>query len=134
MSRLQIDFPEPIPGVAPGQVAAIYYQKWCLGSGIIRSTRTADELPATSWKERKESQREERGAVKRDAMERQRAFSGREKSRREVVRGLERDWEVRMGVGGRKVGGERKVIDGNDGRLMDEKELLGGEGNQSGVI
>ena len=44
-----MDFLEPIHGVAPGQVAAIWYQKWCLGSGVIDGTWTADEVPIRSW-------------------------------------------------------------------------------------
>ena len=40
-----MDFPEPITGVAPGQVVALWYQNWCLGSGVIRETKTLDELP-----------------------------------------------------------------------------------------
>ncbi|WVW80708.1 tRNA (5-methylaminomethyl-2-thiouridylate)-methyltransferase [Kwoniella bestiolae CBS 10118] len=34
-----IDFPDPLPGVAPGQVAAIWYGDWCLGSGVIRNSK-----------------------------------------------------------------------------------------------
>ena len=40
-----MDFPEPITGVAPGQVVALWYQNWCLGSGVIRETKTLNELP-----------------------------------------------------------------------------------------
>ncbi|EIW70365.1 hypothetical protein TREMEDRAFT_38116 [Tremella mesenterica DSM 1558] len=40
-----VDFPEPIKGgVAPGQTIALWYQKWCLGSGTIRSTTSLDQL------------------------------------------------------------------------------------------
>ena len=42
---LIIDFQEEVPGVALGQVAAIWYEKWCLGSGVIKETWTADEVP-----------------------------------------------------------------------------------------
>ncbi|KAK1923311.1 tRNA-specific 2-thiouridylase, partial [Papiliotrema laurentii] len=35
---LTIDFAQPVHGVAPGQVCAIYYMKWCLGSGVIKQT------------------------------------------------------------------------------------------------
>ncbi|WWC72823.1 tRNA (5-methylaminomethyl-2-thiouridylate)-methyltransferase [Kwoniella pini CBS 10737] len=33
-----IEFKEPLSGVSPGQVAAIWYDDWCLGSGVIRDT------------------------------------------------------------------------------------------------
>ncbi|CAD6574901.1 MAG: hypothetical protein TREMPRED_001244 [Tremellales sp. Tagirdzhanova-0007] len=56
---LTIDFPEAIHGVAPGQVAAIWYQKWCLGSGIIEQTWTADEIPAKSYQDIKRGKKEE---------------------------------------------------------------------------
>ncbi|WVQ95428.1 tRNA (5-methylaminomethyl-2-thiouridylate)-methyltransferase [Kwoniella sp. CBS 9459] len=35
---VSISFPVPLSGVAPGQVAAIWYEDWCLGSGVIRDT------------------------------------------------------------------------------------------------
>ncbi|WVF67811.1 tRNA (5-methylaminomethyl-2-thiouridylate)-methyltransferase [Kwoniella sp. CBS 6097] len=35
---VRISFPSPLSGVAPGQVAAIWYDDWCLGSGVIRDT------------------------------------------------------------------------------------------------
>lgn len=50
---MTIDFPEPIHGVALGQVAAIWYQKWCIGSGVIERTWTADEVNAKSFNEMK---------------------------------------------------------------------------------
>ena len=56
-ARLTIDFPEPIHGVAPGQIAAIWYQKWCLGSGVIERTWTSDEVPARSFGEMKNEDR-----------------------------------------------------------------------------
>ncbi|GFZ51238.1 hypothetical protein JCM24511_08996 [Saitozyma sp. JCM 24511] len=39
------DFPEPVPAVAPGQVLVIWYQKWCLGSAVIRDTRVLSDKP-----------------------------------------------------------------------------------------
>lgn len=42
-TSLMIDLLEPLSGVSPGQVAAVYFQKWCLGSGIIRETRCQDQ-------------------------------------------------------------------------------------------
>lgn len=41
---LTIDFPTPVTGVSPGQVVAIWYYNWCLGSGVIRDTITLDEM------------------------------------------------------------------------------------------
>ncbi|WVQ63448.1 tRNA (5-methylaminomethyl-2-thiouridylate)-methyltransferase [Kwoniella botswanensis] len=38
-----IDLPEPLLGVSPGQVAAIWYGDWCLGSGVIRDTQCLGE-------------------------------------------------------------------------------------------
>ncbi len=49
-----MDFLEPIHGVAPGQVAAIWYQKWCLGSGVIQRTWTMDDVPIKSFREMKQ--------------------------------------------------------------------------------
>ncbi|WWC64946.1 tRNA (5-methylaminomethyl-2-thiouridylate)-methyltransferase [Kwoniella dejecticola CBS 10117] len=36
---ISIEFDEPLSGVSPGQVAAIWYDDWCLGSGVICDTR-----------------------------------------------------------------------------------------------
>jgi hypothetical protein len=41
--RLQVDFVEPLTGVSPGQVLAVYQGgDWCLGSGTILETRCLD--------------------------------------------------------------------------------------------
>ncbi len=50
---MTIDFLEPIHGVATGQVAAIWYQKWCVGSGVIEQAWTADEVPIQTFKQMK---------------------------------------------------------------------------------
>lgn len=50
---LTIDFAQPVHGVAPGQVCAIYYMKWCLGSGVIKQTWTAHTHPIQSFRTRK---------------------------------------------------------------------------------
>ena len=49
-NALTLYFLEPVHGVAPGQVCAIYYEKWCLGSGIIKETWTSDVNPIKSPK------------------------------------------------------------------------------------
>lgn len=36
-------FMDPIIGVSPGQVLAVYHKDKCLGSGVIKTTRTMDE-------------------------------------------------------------------------------------------
>jgi hypothetical protein len=42
--RLQVDFVEPLTGVSPGQVLAVYQGgDWCLGSGTILETRCLDQ-------------------------------------------------------------------------------------------
>lgn len=48
---LTIDFLQPVHGVAPGQVCAVFYLKWCLGSGVIKQTWTSDQHPVRTWKE-----------------------------------------------------------------------------------
>lgn len=53
---LTVDFLEPVHGVAPGQVCAIYYMKWCLGSGVIKQTWTADTHPIRTFKEIKQDE------------------------------------------------------------------------------
>ncbi|ORY26792.1 tRNA methyl transferase-domain-containing protein [Naematelia encephala] len=59
---LQVEFPEPVYGVAPGQVATLWYNLWCLGSGVIDKTITADELPAKSFAKRRHDENELRKA------------------------------------------------------------------------
>ena len=54
VDRITIDFPEPVSGVATGQVVAIWYQKWCIGSGIIEETWTSDQIAPKTWQEHKE--------------------------------------------------------------------------------
>ena len=34
------EFKEPVIGVAPGQVAAVYFGERCVGSGVIEETRS----------------------------------------------------------------------------------------------
>ncbi|ORX40902.1 tRNA methyl transferase-domain-containing protein [Kockovaella imperatae] len=40
-----VDFEQPQPGVATGQVCAVYMNNWCLGSGIIEEFWTEDQVP-----------------------------------------------------------------------------------------
>ena len=47
---LTIDLLEPVHGVAAGQVCAVFYLKWCLGSGVIKQTWTADTHPLKDLK------------------------------------------------------------------------------------
>ncbi|WWC92568.1 tRNA (5-methylaminomethyl-2-thiouridylate)-methyltransferase [Kwoniella dendrophila CBS 6074] len=38
-----VEFLEPLSGVSPGQVVAIWYANWCLGSGVIKDTQRLGE-------------------------------------------------------------------------------------------
>ncbi|OXH22808.1 tRNA (5-methylaminomethyl-2-thiouridylate)-methyltransferase [Cryptococcus neoformans] len=38
-----VEFNEPIVGVSPGQVVAIWHDGWCLGSGVINGTKCVGE-------------------------------------------------------------------------------------------
>lgn len=52
---LTIDLLEPVQGVAIGQVCAIYYLDWCIGSGIIKQTWTADTHPVKRYRDIKQA-------------------------------------------------------------------------------
>nr|GAT45291.1 5-methylaminomethyl-2-thiouridylate-methyltransferase [Mycena chlorophos] len=41
--KLAIEFDEPLKGVAPGQVAALWSDEWCLGCGVIARTGLGTE-------------------------------------------------------------------------------------------
>ena len=56
---ITIDFEESVKGVAPGQVAAIWYQKWCMGSGVIEQTWTQDEMPSRTLNDIKRAEYEQ---------------------------------------------------------------------------
>lgn len=42
--RIRVRFPKPVTGVSPGQVLAVYHRDQCLGSAVIRHTRTLGEV------------------------------------------------------------------------------------------
>lgn len=71
MRSCVIRFKEPLAGVAPGQVAAVYFGNWCLGSGVIETTRSVeDEMIVYEAEERKKAERKaalEKGRQERKA-------------------------------------------------------------------
>lgn len=52
---LTIDLLEPVQGVAAGQVCAVYYLDWCIGSGIIKQTWASDTHPVKHFRAIKEA-------------------------------------------------------------------------------
>ncbi|KIR50739.1 tRNA (5-methylaminomethyl-2-thiouridylate)-methyltransferase [Cryptococcus gattii Ru294] len=44
IKNVTVKFNEPIAGVSPGQVVAVWYDGWCLGSGFIKGTTCVGEM------------------------------------------------------------------------------------------
>lgn len=41
---MTVEFNESIAGVSPGQVVAVWFDGWCLGSGFIKGTTCVGEM------------------------------------------------------------------------------------------